>query len=113
MADAHDSSAQPSQDVANRNAVPRVELMEDVDANDILDEDEMDLDDAEESVGFAEQLIGVPSLGIGAVQEETGESSDDLRESGSDDDSSGGGDREFAHVSRSPILLYQPRFSPL
>jgi Proteolysis_6 C-terminal len=88
-----------------------VELMEDVDNIDVeeigVDEvDDMD-EDEEEMVGFAEQMLGAPGLSLNSLQDETGESGDENSESGSEDENRGV-DREFAHVSRSPILLYQP-----
>lgn len=61
-----------------------------------------DMEDGEEMIDFGEQLMGasMPLYDIGDDQMESSDDSvyDDAVES----------DREFAHVSRSPILVYQP-----
>ena len=61
-----------------------------------------EMDEAEEMIDFGEQLMGAP-LPLYDVGDEQVESSDD-----SVYDDSLESDREFAHVSRSPILVYQP-----
>lgn len=94
--------------VVVRRGGPRVELMVDDVVNDDAEEiiDDVDMEDAEEMVDFADALAGGGSTI--ASQDDLHESSDENSESGSED----GPDHtiEFANVSRSPIIPYQPSF---
>ena len=97
----------------------RVEVMvDDVEDHDDADEivDEVDMDDAEEMVDFANTLgfgeaIGVAGPSMNSGQDDSHESSDENSESGSDDGFENFA--EFANVSRSPIIPYQPSFLAL
>jgi hypothetical protein len=74
-----------------------------------VDDMEVDVDDeeeAEEMIGFAEQILGV-GINFTANQEgndDPGESSEESYSDGDDRES----DREFAHVSQCPIIPFQP-----
>jgi hypothetical protein len=68
-------------------------------AGEIMD---ADMDEGEEIIDFGEQLMGA-SMPLYDMGDDHFESSDD-----SVYDETLEGDREFAHVSRSPILMYQP-----
>jgi hypothetical protein len=74
-----------------------------------VDDMEVDVDDeeeAEEMIGFAEQILGV-GINFIANQEgndDPGESSEESYSDGDDRES----DREFAHVSQCPIIPFQP-----
>jgi len=94
--------------VLRRAHEPMRDLMVDVE-NDEAEMDEVDMDDAEEMVDFADAdtlLGGNASMGSG--QDEAMESSDENSESGSEDGAEN--TTEFANVGRSPIIPYQPSF---
>jgi hypothetical protein len=61
-----------------------------------------DMDDAEEMIDFGEQLLGAP-VPLYEVSDDHVDSSDD-----SMNDDAAPSNREFAHVSTSPIIVYQP-----
>jgi hypothetical protein len=82
-------------------------VLMDEDLND-SDEELDDVDDAEEIVDFAGQMMihPVPAIANAGASSDSVESEDNSS-SGSEGDAFES-DREFAHVSRSPILPYQP-----
>lgn len=112
--DSNDSAEMEVDDMGEANVDPFMinnnNLMDDDDESDddLLDSDEMD--EAEELVDFTGQMMvgalfnaGSPtSTGTNDVMD-----SDDNSSSGTEGDPSDS-DRRFAHVSRSPILPYQP-----
>jgi hypothetical protein len=69
--------------------------------------DEFELDGPRDMIAIAEQLLGVTGQANAESNDEIGESSEDNSDSGSEGEKRDA-DREFAHVSRSPILSYQP-----
>jgi len=111
MADAHPVIAGDNQAdfvmVRRGGFQPIIELMGDAD-NDEAEMDEVDMDDAEEMMDFADTLMG-GNGSTGSGQDEGIESSDENSESGSED---GGAENtmEYANVGRSPIIPYQASF---
>ena len=69
----------------------------------------MELDEEEIVIGFPEGVIGdiVPTGRHSGANDGPGDSSDDHSSSASEG-KGGSSDREFAHVSKSPIVSYQP-----
>lgn len=89
-----------------RRFQPMAEMM--VDADDEAEMDEVDMDEAEEMVDFAETLMG-GNAASASGHDEGAESSDEHSESGSEAESAES-TMEYANVGRSPIIPYQASF---
>jgi len=82
---------------------------DDLDSDDELEEMEMDADGAEETIDFDEDLDGRFGVARNTGESEAKDNSDDA----SDDNSStnvSNADRDYANVSRSTIVPFQPSF---
>jgi hypothetical protein len=119
---AHDGEMEvdESENITNRTGADVIHFLDpDGVALDDLDDseeeliEEMEMDEAEEMVGLAEQGLGDFGFGI-ARHSPSSDAPEDSSDDSCSSDSRAGGDEErhsaFANVSRSPILPYQPSF---